>query len=137
MRGRKPIEPDTARKQRLLDALTAGATLKMAARAAGVSEDTLARWRVRHKGLADEMTQAEASGAVAALAQIQRAAANGSWQAAAWLLERRYPDDFGRVARTQQQQPDTFPHYDAVADARLAKIVRETATKLGADFAPH
>ena len=33
---------------------------------------------------------AEAQGAIKALALIQSAAMNGSWQAAAWLLERRH-----------------------------------------------
>ncbi len=31
-----------------------------------------------------------------ALAKIQKAAADGNWQAAAWWLERRYPADWGR-----------------------------------------
>jgi hypothetical protein len=31
------------------------------------------------------------------MARIAKAAIQGSWQAAAWILERRFPDDFGKV----------------------------------------
>lgn len=93
--GRPPIELDEARRRRLVAALEAGATFELAARAAGVSAATLKRWRDDD----DELAQAEARGAVRALEVIQAAAAGphaGQWQAAAWLLERRYPDSYGR-----------------------------------------
>ena len=40
------------------------------------------------KGLADAMMQA--------LDMVQSAMKDGKWQAAAWLLERRWPEKFGR-----------------------------------------
>lgn len=30
------------------------------------------------------------------VAQIMKASQNGTWQSSAWLLERKYPDEFGR-----------------------------------------
>ena len=33
--------------------------------------------------------------------QIMSAAKKGNWQAAAWLLERKYPDEFGRRERQE------------------------------------
>ena len=96
--ARKAIELDEARRGRLLAALEAGATLRMAAAAAGVSEDTLSRWRKTRPDLQAEINQAEAQGAVKALEQIRAAAQGGAWQAAAWMLERRYPNEYGRRA---------------------------------------
>lgn len=139
---RKPIELDTARRRRLLAALEAGATIKMAAAAAGVSEDTLSRWRKAGPDLEAEMLQAEAAGAVRALGVIQSAAASGTWQAAAWLLERRYPGEYGRRVPKVDEAPDVIRSMldaslermnklygpqqdtlDAETDARLARLI--------------
>jgi transposase len=40
--------------------------------------------------------EAEAVGMKQNLDRIADASKNGAWQASAWLLERRYPDEFGR-----------------------------------------
>lgn len=151
--GRPPIELDTARRSRMLAALEAGASLKMAAAAAGVSEATLGRWRKARPELEEEMQQAEAAGAVRALGVIQQAAASGTWQAAAWLLERRYPGEYGRRVQKVDEAPDVIRSYleaslarfnklygapqdegvtDAESDARLARLLGEDWTK-GAD----
>lgn len=140
---RKPIELDDARRRRLLAALEAGATIKMAAAAAGVSEDTLSRWRKAGPDLEADMQQAEAAGAVRALGVIQQAAASGTWQAAAWLLERRYPGEYGRRVPKVDEAPDMIRSYldaslerfnklygpqeadahDAETDARLTRLL--------------
>lgn len=111
----KRIELTEARRGRLLEALEAGATLRMAAAACGVSEDTLARWRERDAGLQAAIDEAEAAGAVAALETIKAAAKSGTWQAAAWLLERRYPREYGRMARTEETPAK--PRTDSLVDA--------------------
>ena len=147
--ARKPIELDEARRGRLLAALEAGATLRMAAAAAGVSEDTLSRWRKTRPGLQAEMDQAEAQGAVKALEQIRAAAQGGAWQAAAWMLERRYPNEYGRRApvaenvndletvrgwlnegvrrydRMARAAHDAKTETDARTDARLERLMRQ------------
>lgn len=128
--ARKPIELDEARRRRLLEALQAGATIRMASAAAGVSEDTLSRWRKAKPDLEADMQQAEAAGAVRALQVIQAAAASGTWQAAAWMLERRYPGEYGRRAPRVDEAPDlprspfdeSFERYMALAE-RVAKEV--------------
>lgn len=126
---RKPIELDDARRRRLLAALEAGATIKMAAAAAGVSEDTLSRWRKAGPDLEADMQQAEAAGAVRALGVIQEAAASGTWQAAAWLLERRYPGEYGRRVPPVEDSKDleTVVSWLSAMQARAAKHYRKVA----------
>ena len=98
---RKRREPrlllDPKRKERYLAALRLGATQRLAAVAAGVGESTadktLARARAgdpKFKGWAEAVAEAEATSAIAALDTIRKAAADGDWKAAAWLLERRH-----------------------------------------------
>ncbi|MDW8214703.1 MAG: hypothetical protein RMJ55_14190, partial [Roseiflexaceae bacterium] len=43
---------------------------------------------------------------VEALRHIAAAAANGQWQAAAWLLERRYPQIYGKQTVEQKHAGD-------------------------------
>lgn len=46
--------------------------------------------------LMDAVEKAEAEAVVGWLAKIEQAANAGTWQAAAWKLERRYPRTYGR-----------------------------------------
>ena len=97
----------------ICDALKAGATLRIAAEFAGIGERTLATWLAspapRFQQFQQAVKQATARGDVGALAVIQKAAKDGTWQAAAWLLERRHPAEYGRrqvVAVQRAVEPD-------------------------------
>lgn len=84
------------RVDRLLAALRLGATHRIAAQCAGIGVSTMRDW-IRDKPMfAESVAEAEAYGAVLMLERITAAANEGTWQAAAWLLERRYPDMYGR-----------------------------------------
>lgn len=88
---------------RIVAAVRAGADFGVAARAAGVSRSTLARWRARGAGeragpyreLHEALVRAEAECEVRQLVLINRAAEH-NFRAAAWLLARRYPERWGR-----------------------------------------
>lgn len=100
----------------IIESLKAGAPKRFAAQAAGISEtalfDSVARgveWTEDPESAPEDkriyaefaaaVEKAIGQGVVINLAEIRKAAKRGSWQAAAWLLERRFPKDFGR--RTQ------------------------------------
>lgn len=85
---------DTAKK--LCNAIRLGATYKLACDFAGISEDTFANWRKRYADFSERIKQAEGQGVIGWLAKIEEAANGGAWQAAAWKLERRYPQLYGR-----------------------------------------
>jgi hypothetical protein len=91
---------------KITQAILIGATWELAALYAGISTDTLARWRKRAEKapagtpLAEfrqRLLEAEGRAAIGWLAKIEKAASDGNWQAASWKLERRYPEQYGRT----------------------------------------
>lgn len=109
------------RQKRIVQAIQLGATYEQAANYAGITYQTLRNWlrraedeikRVEQSNRArireaerpfieilEAVKKAEGQAVVGWLAKIERAANGGNWQAAAWKLERRYPEDYGRQVR--------------------------------------
>lgn len=94
------------RQTTICDLVRAGNDLSVAAACAGISRSTLFGW-LRHgeaeesgvyRDFTDALRQAEAEAEAEMLTRI-RTAALDTWQAAAWYLERRHPDRWGRRAR--------------------------------------
>ena len=85
----------------ILDALRAGNTRRASVAAAGVSEDSFARWLAAYADFADAVRKAEAEAEQRFVRRIERAVEAGTWQAAAWGLERRRRDDWGRFDRLE------------------------------------
>lgn len=99
------LTPET--QKRILEALSVGTTYALACQYAGITYATFRRWMVqgeqaksgKFRDFYDAVKEAEGRAVVGWLAKIERAANEGNWQAAAWKLERRYPEDFGRRDR--------------------------------------
>ena len=106
------------RQDRMCEALRAGNTRAASADYAGIGTSTLYRWLDRgqteeegiYREFRDAVKKAEADAEVRNVALIQRAANNGTWQAAAWWLERRRP---GRWAL---RSPESDKHEEIVVD---------------------
>ena len=96
--GRPSKLTPTSRKK-ICAAIRKGATREIAAAHGGASTATLSKW-IRLAALPDAEPRyvafraavklAEADNALRALAILEEAAIDGSWQAAAWMLERRH-----------------------------------------------
>jgi transposase len=97
----RPSKRTPDREARLLEALRAGNTRSAACHYAGIDQGTLANWLARYSDFSDAINKAEADAEVRMVAQIARAAHDGTWTAAAWWLERRRPDDYGRRDRVE------------------------------------
>ncbi len=102
--GHRAPKRTPAHAKRLLDALRMGATDGLACAYAGISVDTLARWRAADAEFAEALTRARGELAIGLLAKIEAAAAH-DWRAAAWKLERRYPEEYGRQIVQHQGDP--------------------------------
>jgi len=106
------------RVDRLLASLRLGATHRIAAQCAGIGVSTMRDWLRDKPMFADAVREAEAYGAVLMLERITAAANEGTWQAAAWLLERRYPDMYGRFPENARRAAvgDTVDEVRVVID---------------------
>ena len=80
--------------KKICDLLRAGNTRRTSCAVAGISEDTFARWHKDDADFAEAIKGAEETAVARNVALIQQAAQAGTWQAAAWWLERRRPADF-------------------------------------------
>ena len=134
-RGGRPSKyrPDTVAA--IIAAVEGGATYRHAAASVGVSERTLHDWQVRHPHFSQALKTAEASACMAAIGTIRRAAEAGTWQAAAWYLERRYPAEYGRRAVTVDASVQVT-HDDGdltTARARLEERLDGIASRFGVD----
>ena len=86
------------------------------AQALGISKETWFRWLREgeqsedenglKKQFYDSVKKAEAKAVARNVALIQRAAQEGNWQAAAWWLERRYPEEWGKKDKLNLKTDD-------------------------------
>lgn len=111
-------------QQRVLQAIAGGNTKKDAAAYAGVGYRTLEAWLADQRPAFQQFQQAvaqkEAEAVVRNVTLIQKAAAD-TWQAAAWWLERRRPDDWGRKERVEH----------STAPERPMEVRHDTSDRLG------
>jgi hypothetical protein len=91
----RPSKLTEPRVEAILRAIEHGCTRQAAAGAGGVSRMTLYRWIEADDTLRDEVEKAEAK-AEAAYTMAVANAVPKNWQAAAWWLERRRHEDYGR-----------------------------------------
>lgn len=99
----RKLTPDV--KERLLQAIRLGATYELACQYAGITRETLRRYRQNMAFMA-EVEKAEGQAVIGWLAKIEKAASDGEWTAAAWKLERRYPELYGRRIQEHQGNPE-------------------------------
>ncbi len=131
----RPCKLTPAIQSKIVEYIHAGAYIETAAAAAGISKDTLYAW-LRRGARGDGTRFREFSDAVErALAQAELRdlliigkAAQTQWQAAAWRLERKCPDRWGRKVRiepVERQDPQEF-----------AQSVREALAQMRATVPP-
>lgn len=123
----RPTKKTEQRVEALLQSLRAGASRQRAAALAGIHRDTLYEWMKQDPAFSDAIEKAEAFAESRFLARVATAAENEkSWQAAAWILERRFPNEWRRregveVSGTEGKAIEVKSVGDPEADAaRLA-----------------
>lgn len=82
-------------------AVSQGMTIKSACSLAGITQTTFYDWVTNKPEFTALIKKAESEMKERALKVINQAAQNGQWQAAAWLLERREPNEYGRQDRVR------------------------------------
>ncbi len=139
-------------------AVQVGVPLPFAAKANGVGESTAAHWMamglVDPEAVADEATRAlivrchefrrvieEAQGKAVAhnVAVVRQAANAGTWQAAAWWLERRYPETFGRSTKVVIQSEESLERelVELLGQEQAAALIAGAREKINAMRTDH
>lgn len=103
-RGGRPTKKTPEVIQAIYEALLAGGTLTDSAKAAGVGRKTVYDWMAQDAEFAEKVEEAKLERRKLYLTKIQEAAEKGTWQAAAWILERTMPDEFSRNAKVNVSQ---------------------------------
>lgn len=93
-------------QKRIVQAIKLGSTYKLAAQYGGITYKTFNEWMKLGEDseegdfseFCDAIKKAEGEAVTKWLRTIEHASAD-SWQAAAWKLERRYPQDYGRTVQ--------------------------------------
>lgn len=108
-----------------------GMSVKNSMKMVGIHESTFYGWMSRGeketKGVyfefCEAVEKAKAESEKKLVDIIRGAAEQGEWKPAAWMLERRFPDQWGRIDRLDisgklKTEDDTGPLTDEVIDAR-------------------
>lgn len=149
--GRRPLlNPDL--QKRIVDTIAAGNYLETAAGVGGIGVSTLHSWLDKgrtERELADlegrdptpdkqpyvdfleAVEKARASAEARAVLHIQRAASDGTWQAAAWFLERSQPGRWGRRDHLQHSGPTGGPVEVMVSGGELLHKLQQLAEQRG------
>lgn len=108
----RPLKLTQELQDRICLAIRAGNYSKIAAEMNGIGETTFYRWldigskpnasRI-YREFRESIKRAEAEAEVTNVARIRQAADNGTWQAAAWYLERKHGDRWGRNDKIRQE----------------------------------
>ena len=102
----------------IVSAILSGAYVETAAAFAGISKSTFYEWmrkgakasKGKYFDFSDAIKKAMAEAELRDIMVVNRAA-QSSWQAAAWKLERKYPDRWGRrenITMTGSEKPITI-----------------------------
>ena len=131
MARRTKLNPQ--RQALIIEALQLGMTIELASKYAGIEQKTFYNWmnRGRREGegiyfqFLQAIEKAIAKSALVNMAIIQKAAKEGTWQASAWIMERRHKYH-------AKQEPEVVVQIDAkeASITQLIQQVKETDLEL-------
>jgi transposase len=134
----RPTDLDDLVEQRIVASLRLGNTPRQAAQAAGISVASYHAWRARgRKGeprfveFLDRTEKAAAEAEGQAVEIVRNAALSGTWQAAAWWLERRRWKAWAR-----RDAPSAKANETSALDAMTEDELKARAAELAAKLAP-
>ena len=96
-------------------------------RGLGISETAWYKWQkdpdTKVKvALVEGLKKAEAEYKEVLLGRVMNASEKPQfWTAAAWLLERKYPDEYGKAERTREDKGDEVPQITLGVELKVAK----------------
>jgi hypothetical protein len=135
------LTPDV--QQDLVYALSEGAAIAHACDYAGISERTYYDWMARGEAgeeafaqFLQTITRARGRGVLRHLGTISRASEAGSWQAAGWLLQHRYPQEYGAKLKIQGDADNPLRVLHEMPEDQLSRKIQQLLHTLGYSLAP-
>ena len=96
-RKRKPTKVQSKVREDLIENLRTGMTIEAACLLAGIGRTTYYRWLDEDEKWADECKSAVRFAEAVLLERVKQLAMDKmDWRAFAWILEKRFPDDYGK-----------------------------------------
>jgi terminase small subunit-like protein len=126
-RGRKSLLNETLQKQ-ICDLLAQGHTVSAVCGSAGIGERTFYDWLQRHPHFSQAAMRAIGQSKIALLDKVRL---SDDWRAQTFLLERRWPSEFGKV-EPRAIQPITPALRDGAADYGTTATTLRTMLALAA-----
>lgn len=130
----RPLKLTAKVQETICNAIKAGSYSEIAARYAGISAPTFYKWMALgdgekaespYKEFREAVENARAASEVRNIGLIQQAANNGTWQAAAWFLERTAPARWGRRSALEVTGSEGGPvKIDVPIDELEAKVMK-------------
>lgn len=102
----RPTKYEAQTIERLIQAIGAGLTIEDACVYGDIHKSTFYDWIQTYPDFSDAVKTAEVKAKMRRILRIELAAQNGAWQADAWYLERKYPEEFGRKLTLQVAPED-------------------------------
>lgn len=111
----RPTKLNAQTQSMILAFISAGAPIQVACAAVGINKDTYFHWlklagqgRQAYIAFKEAVDKANAQAVVKNVRVVSKSAAAGVWQAAAWWLERRFPDEWARTERHEMTSASTL-----------------------------
>jgi len=139
---RRPVL-DEVKQREILAILSQGCSRRRAAQYVGCSPTTIRRTALRDPHFGSALARAESQSEISCLTNVRKAGKKEQyWRAAAWVLERRYPEEYalrkpGTV--TVQQLIDVLKQVadilmDETKDPKVRQRIRRRVHALGQGF---
>jgi len=128
----KPYKATPERVAIILEALGNGLTQRDASLLAGISEDTLCNWKRTNSEISEQMGQKLIEYKQRLLKKIEKAGEK-DWKATAWILERKFKNDWSPNARYDTSDLYDLPPFgtrgldhDIIAERIVDKFMKKS-----------
>lgn len=127
----RPSKYTEDRVVEIINTIRMGCYEVTAARAHGVSETTFHEWKNKYPDFKERVEQARAFAETRYVSVVRRAAeSDHDWHAAAWWLERSYPDRWGRRQRLELAGDPDAPIGISLTEEEVKTVADELRTRV-------
>ena len=126
---------DSKMKTKICGLLALGYSQNMAAKHVGCDSSTITRTAKRDPKFREQLADSQSDASIDALHLIRRTADQERyWRAAAWVLERRHPDEYGRRTPASFSDEEMIKVLDRMLQYIMPSVPAEKVDELMSEF---